>query len=261
MFEWLEREIAAIKTPRFHLVDGPADAKLHEAVIQSNARLPRSYKKFVLKFGNARLYRRAGNDIYQVGVFGGPREVMLTEGKRIYHIGLNDGASVHVKPVSKSAKRPIFEFESGSEDRVADDFEDWLSASCAHARKSFGREKWEEILRGPEPFTPLEQEIIETRRQIHWRVLGIDEDGNHVFEVSNAGKRTLDVLTVGVHSKDRRLNGAVRLKIGHIGPGQTAVLHRDCYKDLMPSHELEAFALPDPRPEDREAYHELGNLE
>jgi len=37
MFEWLEKEIATIKTPRFHLVDGPADGKLREAVFSFRA--------------------------------------------------------------------------------------------------------------------------------------------------------------------------------------------------------------------------------
>ena len=140
---------------------------------------------------------------------------------------------------------------------MAENFEEWLAASCARARKTYGKEKWAEILRGPEPFTPDEFEVIKTRQRIRWRVLGIDTDGNHIFEITNASNRTLPVLTVGLRSRDRHLNGAVRLKIGHIGPTQTGVLHVDCYKDLVSPHEIEAFALPDPRPEDRERFEEL----
>jgi len=105
-----------------------------------------------------------------------------------------------------------------------------------------------------------EQEVIRARRAIQWRVLGVDADGNHIFEVTNASGRTLPVLTVGVRSKDRRLNGAVRLKIGHIAPGQMAVLHVDCYKEFVPPHEIETFALEDPRPEERERYGEFGSV-
>ena len=257
MFEWLEREILEIKSPQFHQVDGPADAKLRDVVIHSGGRVPRSYKKFVLKFGNAMLYRSARNHSYLIGVFGAPREVMFTAGKRAYQLGFHDSASVFVKPASRSAESPIFEFELGSAERVADDFATWLRTSCARARNKYGKEKWSEILRGPEPFAPEENEIVEARRQIHWRVIGIDETGSHIFEVTNKSNRTLPVLTVGLRSKDRRLNGATRLKIGHISPGETAVLQADCYKQLVPPHEIEAFALPDPRPEDREFYHEL----
>jgi len=69
------------------------------------------------------------------------------------------------------------------------------------------------------------------------------------------------MLTLGVRSKNGRLNGSVALKIGHIGPGQTALLHVGCYKGLMPANEIEVFALSDPQPEDRELYRELGNAE
>jgi hypothetical protein len=229
MFEWLEHEISIIKTPRFHVVDGPVEAKLREAVMHSGLPLSPSYKEFVLKFGNAKLYRRAQSDGYRVGVFAGP----------------------------SSTEFPVFEFESGSEEKVADDFEEWLRESCAHARNTYGKEKWAEIVRGPEPFTVEERQLIEARHAIQWRVLGIDADGNHIFEVTNASGRALQLLTVGVCSKDHRLNGAIRLKIGHIGPGQTGIVHADCYKDLVSPHVIEVFALPDPQPEDRERYAEL----
>lgn len=257
MFEWLEREITAIRTPRFHVVDGPADPRQREAVMQSVLPLPLTYREFVLKFGNTKLYRTSRGS-YRIGVFAGPREGTHDDGTRICQIGFHDGAKVYMKRGAGSAEGAVFESEADTEEKVADRFEEWLMGACAHARSQYGREKWEEILRGPEPFTPEEQEVIEARRHIHWRVLGIDTDGNHIFEVTNGGGRTLPVLTVGVRSRNGRLNGAIRLKIGHVGPGQTAVLHADCYKDLMPPDEIELFSLPDPQPEDRDQYWEFG---
>jgi hypothetical protein len=257
MFEWLEQEISAIKTPRFHIVDGPIEPKLQEAIMHSGLPLPSPYKEFVLKFGNAKLYRRAKNDSYQIGVFAGPREAHLNDGRRICHLGFHDGASVYVKPELGSTESPIFEFESGTEEKVAEDFEEWLRESCARARSTYGKERWAEIVRGPEPFTTEEKALIEARRAMKWQVQGVDGDGNLVFAVTNTGSRTLPVLTVGVRSKDGRLNGAVRLNVKHIGPGQSAVLHVGCYKELRSPHEIELFSLPDPRPEDRERYSEL----
>jgi hypothetical protein len=258
MFEWLEQEISSVRTPRFHVTDGPSAAHLQEAVMTSNLPLPRSYREFVLKFGNAKLYRRAKNDSYQIGVFAGPRAAELGDESYIYHIGFHDGASVYVKPIAGATEHPIFECETGSEVKVAESFEEWLTKSCARARAGYSGEAWERIVRGPEPFSSAENEVVEARRRIHWRVLGIDADGNHIFEVANTGTRAVPLLTVGVRSKDLRLNGAVRLKIGQLGPGQTGIVHADCYKDLMPPREIEAFPLPDPRPEDRERYPELG---
>jgi hypothetical protein len=260
MFEWLEREISEIKTPRFHLIEGPTEVKLKEAVLKSDLRLPPSYREFVLKFGNAKLYRRAQNDSYRIGVFAGPREGTLSDGTNVYHLGFHDGASVYVKPSFESTELPIFEFEEDSEEQVAENFEEWLMESCTRARNAYGKETWAEILSGPKPFTLEEREIIDARRLIRWRVLGIDPGGDHIFEVTNTGRRALPALTVGVRSKNGRLNGAVRLNISHVGPGQTDLLRASCYKDLIPAEEIEIFALPDPKPEDRAQYWEFEGL-
>jgi hypothetical protein len=258
MFEWLEMEISAISTPRFHLVDGSVEPELSAVIDRSSLPLPSSYRKFVLKFGNAKLYRvsRTG---YLIGVFAGPREVNSNCGIRILHLGFHNGASVYVKlePGANLSELPIFEYEADSEERVADDFEQWLTESCARARNGFGKKRWADILRGPEPFTAEEEDVIETRRQMHWRMLGVDMDRRHVFEITNTSTRTLPVLTVGVRSRDGRLNGAIFLKVGNVGPGQTAVLHAECYRDLRPPDEIETFLLPDPQPEDRDFYGEF----
>jgi len=202
MFEWLQREITAIRTPRFHIVDGPADAKLQEEVVHSDLPLPISYREFVTKFGSAKLYRQASQDIYEIGVFARPREGRTKDGTPIYYLGFHDSASVYVKSSPFVTEPPIYEFDPGlgPGKKVADNFEEWLSTSCARARKRFGKKKWAGILRGPEPFTRKEVELIETRMQIHRQVLG---------------------------------------------------------KDCKPPCELEVFALPDPRPEDREFYFEF----
>jgi len=246
----------AIKTPRFHKVDGPADPKLREAVMRADHMVPQSYKAFVLKFGNAKLYRTSRTG-YRIGIFSAPRQSTLNDGTRIYHFGFNDGASVYFKPSSQSRAPLIFEYEDNSEQEVATDFEAWLSASCLFARSKYSELEWNQIKRGPQPFTAEEKEMIKARRGIHWKVLGIDPLGNHIFEVRNDGEGKLLWLTVGVRSKDGGLNGAVRLDVGDVGPGQSAVLHRDCYKDLMPPDQIEAFPIPDPAPEDRDYYYEF----
>ena len=92
MFEWLDQEISAIKTPRFHLVDGPADPKLRESIMRSQLAIPSSYREFVLRFGNAKLYRRSRSG-YLVVVFAGPREATLNNGTIIYHLGFQSGTS------------------------------------------------------------------------------------------------------------------------------------------------------------------------
>ncbi len=254
MFDWLEREISEIKTPRFHLIDGPAPQILRESIIRSPMPVPASYKQFVLRFGNAKLYRN-GRTSYTIGVFASPKETTLIDGARIWHLGFHSGASVYIKPECGLDK--IFEFEDGVEEQTGKDFSRWLSATSHAARESYGAKKWAEIVRGPAPFTREEEDRIEARRQIEWKLLNLDSDGDYLFEISNNAQRSLPTLTVGVRSKDGRLNGAVRLDIRHIKPGQKAVLKVDCYKNLAPPEEIEVFSLPEPRPEDRDYYREL----
>jgi hypothetical protein len=256
MFEWLEQEISAIKTPGFHSVDGPVDEKLREAIVASPLQLPFSYRQFVLKFGNARLYRNTENNSYRVGVFASPKASVLKDGTTIYHLGFHDGASVYIKPSFDAAAVPIFEYEE-DEEKVATSFDEWLKESCIDARKSYNSKAWAQILNGPKPFTPEENEIIKTRQLIHWKVLGVDVKGDHIFEVMNQGQQSLPAITVGIRSKDGRLNGAVRLNTSRIGPGQKEILHVNCYKELISPEQVEAFALPDPKPEDRSYYWEF----
>lgn len=260
MYEWLEREITQIKTRKFHLVDGPASPLMRERVRNSTLPVSASYKEFVLRFGNARLYREARNG-YSIGVFAGPNELVRSDGSVLFQIGFFDGASACIRPAHKPPGFPIVELEAESEAEVAGDFEEWLTLRSDQAREAYGREKWEEILRGPDPFTQEELELVEARSRILWRVVGIDSDGNQIFEVTNAGNRTLPAFTVGVHTRDRRLNGAVRLKIGHIQPGQSALVHAGCYKQLVRPSEIEVFQLPDPEPEDRGFYWEFRSID
>src|ERR1700719_1368324 len=94
MFDWLEQEIWTIKTRGFHVVDGPADAGLRAAVEGSEAPIPRSYKEFVLRFGNAKLYKQLS--YYKVGVLASPREEVNKEsGEVFYRFGHYDANSAY----------------------------------------------------------------------------------------------------------------------------------------------------------------------
>jgi hypothetical protein len=256
MFEWLEREISEIKTPGFHSIDGPANARMQNAILKSGTVLPTGYREFVLRYGNARLYRRSYSG-YRVGVFAGPRSARLDNGQPICHVGFHEGARIYVKPLTSSEALPIYEFEEGPERKVADNFEEWLEISCTNARKVYGKAIWAKILHGPKPFTIAENQILEARRMMLWRVLGLDPAGRFVFEVTNKGQYLLQALTIGVRSKDERLNGAVRLNVGDIGPGEKKLLQVDCYKDLVRPEEIEVFDFPEPKPEERDYFWEF----
>jgi hypothetical protein len=45
--------------------------------------------------------------------------------------------------------------------------------------------------------------------------------------------------------------------VGHIGPGATAVVEKETYRGLVAPEDVEAYALPDPGPEERDRYWEF----
>ena len=256
MFEWLDEELATIHTPRFHLVDRAIKHNAQLRLALSTLQLPKSYKNFALRFGNAQLYRRSRIG-YCVGLFINPGEETLTDGTSAFHIGYHDGAQVFLEKSAHGHESAVFEIECGRMEKVAQSFEEWLFTACERIRLAYGVEKWDEIIRGPAPFNSGERCIVEARRQFVWDVVGVDADRNHIVRITNNSKLVLPVLTIGVRSKDGRLNGAVRLKVGDILPGETREVRADCYKGLVPENAIELFSLSDPLPEDREQFQEL----
>src|SRR6516164_2432282 len=109
MFDWLIQEIETIKTRRFHVVDGPADPALRKAVEESDAPLPRSYKEFARRFGNAKLYKELG--YYLVGVVAAPREERDENGEELYRIGHYQSSNAYFKAslLRGEDESPVFE--------------------------------------------------------------------------------------------------------------------------------------------------------
>lgn len=261
MFEWLENEIRAVKTPCFHLVDGPADDRLRDAIDESPLALPDSYKAFVLAFGNAKLYRRPRNGSYWVGVLAGPLEATLTNGQVDYLIGHFDDARAYVRPPNDhwhGGELPILEWHGGQKQKIADTFDDWLRMRCGKALKSYGKKGWEKILEGPEPFSPEELAIVEARKRFAWRLVGSAPDGDVLLEISNGSDRVLPRLSIGARSKDDKLLGGLHVDVSRLRPGQTDTFKLNCYRKYYPPDQMELFLLPDPNPWERASYSEFG---
>jgi hypothetical protein len=258
MFEWLEKEIADIKTRKFHIVDGPADETLRQAVENCDLPIPRSYKEFVLRFGNAKLYRKLS--YYKVGVLASPREERYKEGGEVFHrVGHYDSNSAYFKDslLREGEETPVFE---GGEDRmhqVADSFEAWLTKRCKAARGKYNKRQWAEIVAGPLPFTTEEHRIVEARRRFTCRAVGVTQEGKFLFEVHNGSRMMLPFLSIGVRSKDNCLQGGIWLPVSRVRPGQTAVVEHEVYKGMADPSGIEVFVLPDPEPEDRERFWEF----
>lgn len=259
MFEWLEQELVAIRTKRFHVIDGPASDDFRAAVLESPLPAPPSYVAFVLRFGNAKLYRMTGLDLYWMRVFASPQEVESRAGKPLLYIGGYDERCAYLKEetLRRGAEAPIFESTETGIRRAANSFEEWLTARAACARRRYKRREWAEVLRGPPAFTAEELAVVEARRQFTWRVVGVTPSGEVMYEVTNGSDRHLPFLSIGIRGKVGNLQGGVWLPVGHIAPGQTAVVAKDTYRGLLDPTDVEAYPLPDPEPEGRARYWEF----
>jgi hypothetical protein len=266
MFEWLVNEMANVKTRNFYLVDGPLPADKRALVEQSELPVPPSYKTFVLQFGNAKLYRMASQ--YRVEVYAGPRADESEEGEPLLYFGRTDETAAYFKEslLVVGEESAVFEwlYDERTERRTANGFEEWLRKKCAWARRSYTKKRWREIEKGPPPFSDHEKKIVKARRSFRWRVVGINSSGDIQFEVHNGSEMVLPFLSVGVRGKrrgtDATLKGGVWLPVGSVLPGQTAVIEKDCYKDVVDPQDVVAFEEPDPEPEDRDRYWEFKAL-
>lgn len=258
MFEWLDEEVNRIKTPKFHIIDGPADGALREAIEKVALPLPRAYKEFVLRFGNAKLYREL--DYHKLGVLASPREETYEKtGEIFYRFGHYDSSSAYFKGslLHGEDETPVFEGHERRLAKVADGFEQWLTKRCYEARSKYKKQKWAEIVGGPAPFSLEEQRIVEARRRFTSEAVGVTPAGELLLEVHNGSGIVLPFLSVGIRWKDESLHGGMWLPVSNVLPGQTVVIEHESYKRLAALSEVEVFLCPDPGPEDRDRYWEF----
>lgn len=261
MYKWLLAEIAQIKTNNFHIVDGPLSAENKELVQTSAIPVPPAYKEFVIQFGNAKLYRQGGG--YLVKVYAVPQDAQAENGEGLLLFGRTDMGLAYFKEslLVQGDESPVFEWRGhGKLYRTAPGFEQWLQSKCAAARKTFKKKRWEQIKEGPPPFSEWEQKIVEARRKFKWSITGIASNGDIQYQVYNGSDMVLPYLSIGIRGKHGKNNGGVWLPISSVLPGQTRVIEKDSYKNVLAPEDVEAFEKPDPGPEDRDRYWEFKAL-
>jgi hypothetical protein len=262
MFDWLAREIAEIKTNKFHKIDGPISPENRALVERSVLAVPPSYKQFVVRFGNANLYR-SSSGVYLVRVFAVPSEEEK-DGEALHYFGRTDKSLAYFKDslLAPESESPVFEsYHNVGLRKTADGFEEWLQKKSTAARRAFKKQDWESIVQGPPPFDDRERAIIEARRQFRCRVVGVTGAGEIQFEVINESSAILPFLSVSIRGKSRvdgsLFEGEIAIPTDHILPRAKSVVVRDCGKEWIDAKEIEANVEPDPGPEDRKFYWEF----
>ena len=142
MYDWLEDEMVRIKANKFHLVDGPLSAEQREMVEQAELPVPPSYRQFVIRFGNAKLYRHGG--VYLVQVFTVPADAESDDGEALLHFGRTDMALAYFKEslLVPGEESPVFEWrnEQGLK-QTASGFEEWLRWKCESSKELFSKKQ------------------------------------------------------------------------------------------------------------------------
>lgn len=260
VFDWLQNEMSACKTRKFYLVDGLLSDDTRLAMENANLPMPPSYTDFISRFGNANLYRKGS--IYLVQVFAAPRPEIYKEEKYL-QFGRTDLALAYFKESLMVPERESSVFEWRHKQgvrKVADGFEEWLVKKCAVAKERFSKSEWEAIKLGPPAFSEPEEAVIEARRAFRWRVAGVAENGDILFEIHNGSRAILPYLSIGVRRVNGDVFGGIWLPISSVLPGQAMTIHKSCYKERYSPEEIEFFDLPDPSPEDRDRYWEFKGL-
>lgn len=262
MYEWLETEISEIKTPKFHVIEGnKLDRELHRSK-KIDLSLPPSYVAFVRKFGGAKLYRRSS--YYEVGVLNSPQEKIFNNGEILLRIGHFDDSKAYFicSELIPGREASIYEWTEDGFEKIADSFEEWLIIRCTDARESYDVKEWEEILKGPKPFTSEEEAIVEARKHFQWQIVGFDENSNVKIAVRNNSNLVLPYLTIGMRTKNPTQDGqvwesAIRLNISDIQPGQEHIIEHQIPQQIFTPDNTEFFQLAVPTPEERDKYWEF----
>jgi len=111
------------------------------------------------------------------------------------------------------------------------------------------------------PFSKRELGIVEARKLFQWKHIGFTANGNAIFEVSNNSQTILPYLSIGVQGLGgSKLIGGAWLNVSAIGPGESARVEHQCYKELLSPAEQEFFNTPDPTPETRDSFWEFNRL-
>lgn len=258
-YDWLRRELEEIHTNRFHIVGGPRFDVLEHSAVDPEIPLPPSYRLFVGEFGTSTLYREGAYYLLRVSEQPWyPQDIGLRAD--YICIGGYDSSDALFKRdlLRQGSESPVFEL--GSDDRVresVDAFHVWLAYRAGCARNRYSAAEWRQIREGPRRFNDREREIVEARRLIEWRLVGVAEDGDLIFEVVNRSNMRLPFLSIGIRAKESSFQGAIWLPTADVAPGATRRIRHRGYKEFYRPEDTEAFGLPDPQPEDRSRYWEF----
>jgi hypothetical protein len=262
VFEWLRRDCALIKSRRFHLFEEISAEDLYYQSDRGVAALSGDFPDFLREFGLAQLFTDHGDapmlSVYPLRQF---RRHVCLDGSSYVGFGFRSGQSVYFdeKKLFEAGASEVFVVNRQRGKVLNDGFSNWIRESYDWVKSKYSATRWRQVLAGPAAFTAEQQRLVEARKLFGWTLVGFDAAGDAMVEIANRSTHSLPYLTIGVRDRSGVvLLGAVWLEVSRIGPGQTGLVSKDCYKDRISSDELVLFDLPEPIPEKRDLYWEFG---
>ncbi len=255
MFEWLDKEIYLVRDTVLHSLDGPASPALREAICDNSERFPEDYVNFILKYGNARLFK--WQDCYLLQVFATPDLLECPEGL-LFRFGTDDDEDVYFfdDGVGVKMSEAVYTHSDEGLREVAPSFVNWLKQGYQSTLNQFSEEELTRLRRDAK-FSPEDLAVISARRKFRWRVEGRTAEGKIQIRIMNDSERMLPFYTIGVKSKDSDFTGAVWVPVDGIRPGDDRLLAVDCYSELLSPTEVTLFDMPEPTPPERDSYWEF----
>ena len=235
---------------------------LHYHADGKSVALVGDYRSFLGEFGLAKLFTdHRDAPVVSVYPLKGFRRHVCLDGSTFIGFGFRGQQSVYFDESAIVSGLPskVYLVTKKCGRELSESFSDWLLQAYQWANGKYSASQWNRIVAGPPPFNSEELSIVHARSKFKWSHAGFAENGDAIFKIENLATRTIPYLTLGIRDRAGTvLEGAVWLDVGHIGPGMTGLVSKDCYKDRVASDQLVPFDLPEPIPEKRERYWEFG---
>lgn len=260
-FEWLDQEIKNIKSNRFHIFEKISSVDLVLKINDENLNIRGSYADFLVRFGYARFFTDHQDapimSVYPLKEF---RRVDLKDGSSFFGFGFRGNKSFYFSQTEIFSMRNPLVYQVGRKAKCLEvDFSQWLKDSYEVVKSRYSPRAWKRILEGPDPFSAAEMDVVNARGKYLCQIIGFSDDGDALIRVVNNSEMRLPYITVGVEERGGEfLGGSVWLNVEGIGPGESGVIVKNCYKDIIPQNKLQLRDMPTPIPEKRDAYWEFG---
>jgi hypothetical protein len=199
------------------------------------------------------LFRKA--NYYLLGVKAAPEPGVSATGEPLICIGHFDAARAYfrVEELLPGAEPSVLEWDTSLRE-AAPRFDQWVEMRVKACRSKYRTSEWDQIVRGPTPFSAEEVALIEARARVLWRVVAVTSDSIVRFEICNQSDRTFSYISIDVRWDKAR--GRVFIPTANIPPGHTGIVEKKVYPHTDPT-KLEFFDPPSPAPEERPQYWEF----